>query len=121
MSTDALNPLKKYWQNGQLKRLPNPGAVARRRQVDVRKNPHDFLACLLGSCGFSTELIARKTHLTPGQIQYRLNKGGISRKDYRNGRSMIAQRILNAAPHTVLPTLQKELTRTLNPPPEKTK
>jgi hypothetical protein len=44
----------------------------------------------LGSFGLSTQAISEATGLSPGQVLYRLKKGHVLRRDYRNGKSRFA-------------------------------
>lgn len=57
----------------------------------------DLHCAILGSMGFSTKFIVSETGLTPCQVSYRLHKGKIKRADYRNGESVMAERILQRA------------------------
>lgn len=101
--------LKRYFIRGRLRRLP-PLNPALHQRVDVRFNPRDFLVCLLGSFGFSTDCIARRTGLTPYQVSYRLGKkhGKVYRKDYRNGRSDFAKLILDRTSKSAAPMLDRK-------------
>lgn len=54
----------------------------------------ELQCAILGSMGFSTRFIQEKTGLTPCQVSYRLNKASIKRRDYRNGESAMAQRVM---------------------------
>jgi hypothetical protein len=108
LENGTLNPVKQYWINGQLRRLPPLHSRVARR-VDVRHDPRDFLCCLLGSCGFSTECIAFQTGLSTNQVAYRLKKGWVSRKAYRDGKSVIALQVLHVCPQKIIPLMSREL------------
>jgi len=56
----------------------------------------DCKALLLARLGFPYKTIARETGLTEGQIAYRLSIAGISPRDYRNGDTSLAQRVIAA-------------------------
>lgn len=112
-------PIKRYWMAGKFRPLP-PLVPVERRPVDVQHDPNDFLACMLGSLGFSTRCIEKYTRLTPGQITYRLKKGCVSRMDYKNGKSIIAQQILRVAPKAVTPLLNRELLKAIHDTPAST-
>jgi hypothetical protein len=45
--------------------------------------------------GQSTLAIATATRLTPGQVQYRITKAGINRWDFRNGKTPLANRMID--------------------------
>jgi len=59
----------------------------------------DLRCAILGGMGFSTKMITSETGLTPCQVSYRLNKAHIKRKDYRDGNSVVAKRVMNAIPN----------------------
>jgi hypothetical protein len=69
----------------------------------------DFKCALLGSLGFSTQLIMRHTGLTPSQVGYRLRKGEIRRSDYRNGQSSVAENLLQRSRIIAVPALKQHL------------
>lgn len=58
----------------------------------------DLQCAILGGMGFSTKMIAERTGLSPCQISYRLNKASIKRRDYRDGTSDVADRMLSFIP-----------------------
>tara|TARA_R110000868_G_scaffold320163_1_gene581112 strand:+ start:1500 stop:1766 length:267 start_codon:yes stop_codon:yes gene_type:complete len=58
----------------------------------------DIQCAILAGMGFSTKMIMAETGLTACQISYRLHKGRIYRKDYRDGTSDVAQRMMGAIP-----------------------
>jgi hypothetical protein len=64
------------------------------RRVNLLQG-EDFHCAMLASLGFSSHLIHKRTGLSKGQIAYRLRMGAIKRQDYRNGHSMLADRILS--------------------------
>jgi hypothetical protein len=55
----------------------------------------DIRCAILAGMGFSTKMIMEQTGLTACQISYRLHKGRIYRKDYRDGTSDVAQSMIN--------------------------
>ena len=69
------------------------------RKVDMMYDPTDFRVALMGSMGMSTKAIMQQTGLSYCQVTYRLTKGAISRADYRNGASPLAQFILGSRSH----------------------
>jgi hypothetical protein len=50
-----------------------------------------FMAARMATLGFSTRHIAESTDMTVCQVQYRLGKTGIKRKEYRDGESPLAE------------------------------
>lgn len=58
----------------------------------------DIRCAVLGGMGFSTKMIAENTGLTNCQISYRLHKGNIKRRDYRDGTSDVAARVMGYIP-----------------------
>jgi len=78
------------------------------RKVELLKGD-DFKCALLGSLGFSTKLIMEHTELSPGQVGYRLRKGGIRRMDYRNGESALATTMLQKARVVAIPVVKEHL------------
>jgi hypothetical protein len=62
--------------------------------VDFGNNDHDLECAILGEAGWHTSAIARETNLTESQVQYRLGRAGVKRKDYRDGRSEMANFML---------------------------
>jgi len=69
------------------------------KPIRVTWTSDDELQCaILAGMGFSTKLITEQTGLTACQVSYRLHKGQIYRKDYRDGSSDVAQRMMNSAP-----------------------
>lgn len=58
----------------------------------------DIQCAILAGMGFSTKMIMAETGLSACQISYRLQKGRIYRKDYRDGTSDVAQRMMEAIP-----------------------
>lgn len=57
----------------------------------------DLRCAILAALGFSTKMIVEETGLSPCQVSYRLQKGRIKRKDYRDGTSDMAQRVIERA------------------------
>lgn len=72
-----------------------------KRAVDFHNNVSDFKCALLGAMGFSTQFITEKTGLSGSQIVYRLNKAGVKRTDYRNGKGKVARFVLRQTAETV--------------------
>lgn len=69
------------------------------KPIRVTWTGDDELRCaILAGMGFSTKFIMEETGLTQSQISYRLNKGQIKRKDYRDGQSAVAERVLGYVP-----------------------
>lgn len=54
----------------------------------------DLQCAILASLGFSTKYIMEMTGLSACQVSYRLGKGRIKRKDYRDGTSDMAHRVV---------------------------
>ena len=74
----------------------------------------DFKCAIMGSLGFSTNLIMRHTELTTSQVGYRLRKAEIRRTDYRNGDSAVAESMLQKARVIAIPAVKahlKEITK----------
>src|SRR5215813_1678267 len=66
----------------------------KQRLVDFLHIRADYECALLGSLGFSTYYIKKKTGLSDGQVTYRLNKAEIRRAEFRNGESIYADLVL---------------------------
>lgn len=58
----------------------------------------DIRCAILAGMGFSTKMIMAETGLSACQVSYRLSKGRIYRRDYRDGTSDVAQRMMGAIP-----------------------
>jgi len=58
----------------------------------------ELRCAILGGMGFSTKMICEQTGLSPCQVSYRLNKANIHRRDYRDGISDVAQRVMGTIP-----------------------
>ena len=69
----------------------------------------DFKCAIMGSLGFSTNLIMRHTEFTPSQVGYRLRKAEIRRSDYRNGESAVAESMLQNARVIAIPAVKAHL------------
>ena len=63
--------------------------------VDFTRNKGDLTALVMGSLGFASRFIEAKTGLTICQVAYRLRKGNVKLKDYRNGDGEEASLALN--------------------------
>lgn len=68
---------------------------------------------MLAEFGFSTRKIVSDTGLTPSQVQYRLQKFGIKRKDYRDGDSLGARTVIRVARREISEPLSNQLAHTL--------
>lgn len=56
----------------------------------------DDLRCVFyAKMGFATQMISENTGLTTSQVAYRLRRARVYRKDYRNGSSDMAQRVID--------------------------
>jgi hypothetical protein len=80
--------------------------ITQPREVNFFGNPEDFKVALMGELGFSTQAICDHTGLTPCQVTYRLGKAQVKRANYRNGKSALAETIINngdklAKKHTI--------------------
>ena len=65
------------------------------KPIPVRWVRSDELDCgILAKMGMSTKCIMEETGLTHCQVTYRLNKAGIKRKDYRDGKSDFARLVM---------------------------
>jgi len=60
------------------------------RRVDFLVNSEDMGVAILGLLGFTTQAIMEKTGLTFGQVNYRLGKARIKRREYRQAASPVA-------------------------------
>lgn len=60
----------------------------------------DIQTAILAGMGFSTKFITETTGLTPCQVSYRLHKAQIRRSAYRNGESVVAQRMIASVPRS---------------------
>ncbi len=77
-------------------------------KVDI-DNKRALQAGILGSIGWSTSAIMRETHLSPGQISYRLKKFDVRRMDYRDGISPVARSIFRRHKIIAEKALRKKL------------
>ncbi len=68
-----------------------------RKRVDINTSPTDFQCVKLGLLGQSTKCIQRETALTKCQVQYTLKKYSVSRADYRDGKSFVAESLIDRA------------------------
>lgn len=82
--------INQVFQQFSLPGAPERTELVATHRISVLANQQDFECCLLGGLGFSSEVIHRRTGLSIGQIQTRLRKAGISRMNYRNGKSAFA-------------------------------
>lgn len=73
----------------------------------VLAQPVRFDAALLGSLGFSSKYIQRKTGLTTGQITYTLRKANVYRREFRDGESPEAKALLRHYHDVAADTLQR--------------
>ena len=74
----------------------------------------DFHCVMLASLGFSSRLIQSRTGLSTGQIGYRLRMGSIKRRDYRNGDSQLADRILNQSHRIAVSDVRSHIIKVLS-------
>lgn len=81
------------------------GNGSERRYVDFTNNRDDKKCALLGAMGFSSGFISTKVNLTEGQINYRLGRAEISRREFRNGTSPFAKLFLQHAREIAEPKL----------------
>lgn len=72
---------------------------AKHKIVDFEEQYPDYQCAILGLMGFSTRFIESETKLSSGQVNYRLQRAGVMRRDYRDGESPIAQQTLSSAMH----------------------
>lgn len=54
----------------------------------------DIQCLLLAKLGISVKAIAQQTRLTPSQVVYRCSMAGLKLRDYRDGTSEFAQRVI---------------------------
>ena len=69
----------------------------------------DLFVAFLGEIGWHTSAIAERTQMTECQVNYRLHKAGIKRKDYRNGESPTSELVVKSCSTAIVPRLKKEL------------
>lgn len=79
------------------------------RHVDLLHDETDFKVCTLASLGLSTKAICIQTGLSFCQVNYRLNKASIKRKDYRDGESPVAAFIMRQAQGMAAPIVKKAI------------
>lgn len=96
-----------------MKKTNDTGNNGERQSVPARRvnllTGDDFKCAMMGSLGFSTNLIMRHTELTPSQVGYRLRKAEIRRADYRNGESAVAESMLQRARVIAIPAVKAHL------------
>lgn len=83
-----------------------------------RATQSDVACVILGRLGMSGQCIADRTGLSVGQVFGRLKMAGISLKDYRNGRTEFAQKVIAIAHEEAGHTLNdiKDMIRKALPP-----
>jgi len=81
---------------------------AKPRSTDPKTDADTEEACHLGALGYSTRMIQNETGFTACQVNYRLHKEGIKRKDYRDGVSEIAQLIRVSTRRIVMAQLRHQ-------------
>lgn len=69
----------------------------------------DLEVAVLGAIGISTNAISHKVRMTPGQVNYRLQKAKIKRSDYRNGISTAYSMVLEAMEDDIAHDLHSQL------------
>lgn len=78
--------------------------------LDYILNDEKTFKCLiLAGLGFSNRYITKCTNLTTSEIAQRVKKAGIKRKFYRDGESIIAQKVEFQASKFVGRTLRNQL------------
>lgn len=72
-------------------------------------NPHseDIEVLVLGELGLFSRAIAAKTGLSVCQVNYRLNKAGITRRGYRDGSSRTVQSVISLMAPDLRPNVQR--------------
>jgi AcrR family transcriptional regulator len=78
-----------------------------------RRTSADYTTAVLGSLGFSAAHIAEETGLTTGQVYYRLRKLDLRLRDYRNGASPIARRVVRESKTYVQKRVDAQIRRAL--------
>ena len=69
----------------------------------------DLEVAFLGSCGFHTKAIARRTKMSESMVQYRLSKAKIKRKDYRDCNTQMSKVVIETMRPKIAPDLQEDL------------
>lgn len=59
--------------------------------------------------GQSTKAIMAETGFSPGQISYRVKKAGISRQDFRDGKTDLARRMIQIGRRHAVQTVRTEI------------
>lgn len=80
-----------------------------RRRVDFARNADDFRCALMGALGYSAHFIEEETGLSTNQIRYRLGKASIKLRDFRDGRSRVANQVLTASSELVAKQIRKQM------------
>lgn len=75
----------------------------------IFQDTKDFECALLASLGFSDKLIISRTKLTPGQISYRLKRAGISRQNYRDGKSTLSKLVTNRVQESAKAEVERKI------------
>ena len=81
------------------------------KRISWAGNGTAFETLLLGSLGFSAKFIGGKTRLSNGQVYYRLKKGDVHIKDYRDGKGPGAQQVMLSARAPVASRLRHKADR----------
>lgn len=74
--------------------------VSLARLHDVLGNPQSAACIMMGALGLSGKAIAERTGLTIGQVGYRLHLAEVKIRSYRNGETVLAQRVMQACADT---------------------
>ncbi len=84
-------------------------AVVVRRRVSWDSVANDFECLLLGAQGLSVRAIADRLGYSKGQVAYRLRKGGVSVRSYREGKSAIARLVYDRTHGAITQMLRRAL------------
>lgn len=77
--------------------------------IDLLRNAQDNHCATLAAMGFGYDCIAHHTGLTKGQIATRLKRHGISPKHYRQGKTVIANLVIQRVGDQVAKVLNNGL------------
>lgn len=69
----------------------------------------DLFVAFLGEVGWHSRAIAERTNMTECQVNYRLHKANIKRKDYRNGESKTSELVIDKCAPQVTRDLRSDL------------
>lgn len=92
--------MNNHKNNNQVINWPQNQIVFNRENIEL---------LLLARFGFSAKLISEKTGFSKGRISYRLKKGDIRLKDYRDGKTKLSKLVINGSERFAINQLREHV------------